>query len=257
MKDLQQHLTTSSMLRGNRSRWSSETPPPAAHVSYKPEIVGQLYGWVKIISPEKRWNAKYNHCYVLTECIGCHAKQWIELNSLTSGKSKGCQNCSQPKVLPLWLEKRLTAAKQRCTNPKDSNYKNYGARGIEFRFRSVMEAGLYILENIGIPDRDLELDRINTNGNYEPGNLRFISHKENQANKRSTVLSHWDSKYWPYSYNVVIRKLRQGLTRQQIISDAQNAVAEKRKCWRLIQARLEFMTYEMPDHITVTPYRES
>ena len=120
-----------------------------------------------------------------------------------------------------------------------------------------MEAGLYILENIGIPDRDLELDRIDTNGNYEPGNLRFISHKGNQANKRSTVLSHWDSKYWPYSYNVVIRKLRQGLTRQQIIADARKAVKKKRKCWRLIQARLEFMTYEMPDHITVTPYREN
>ena len=257
MTDSQQPQTTSSMLRGKRSQWTLESPPPAAHISYKPEIVGQLYGWVKIISPEKRWNAKYNHCYVLTECIGCHAKQWIELSSLTAGKSKGCQNCSQKRTIPLWLDRRLTAAKQRCTNPKDANYKNYGARGIEFKFASVMDAGLYILENMGIPARELELDRIDTNGNYEPGNLRFVTRKENMANRRLTKLSHWEQKYWPYSYNVVIRKLREGESRDQIIEDAWEAVAEKRKCWRLIRARLEFMTYEMPDHITVTPYRES
>ncbi|PNS42475.1 hypothetical protein BFS05_06670, partial [Gardnerella vaginalis] len=50
-----------------------------------------------------------------------------DLNSLKSGKSKGCQACSQPKQIPIWLEKRLSAAKQRCINPRDPNYKNYGA----------------------------------------------------------------------------------------------------------------------------------
>lgn len=34
-----------------------------------------------------------------------------------------------------------------------------------------------------------------------------------------------------------------------------DAVAEKRKCWRLISARLDFMTYEMPEDIIVLPYR--
>ena len=40
---------------------------------------------------------------------------------------------------------RLTAAKQRCTNPHDPQYPNYGGRGIEFRFGSVLEAGLWML----------------------------------------------------------------------------------------------------------------
>ena len=55
MKDLQQPQIISYGSKGNRSRYSLESPPPAAHISYKPEMVGKQYGWVKIISAEKRW----------------------------------------------------------------------------------------------------------------------------------------------------------------------------------------------------------
>ena len=54
MKDSRQQQTISSGLRGNRGRYSLDSPPPAAHISYKPEMVGKQYGWVKIISSEKR-----------------------------------------------------------------------------------------------------------------------------------------------------------------------------------------------------------
>ena len=47
------------------------------------------------------------------------------------------------------------------------------------------------------------------------------------------------------------------MTRDEIIQDAEKAEIEKRKHWRLIGARLDFMTYEMPEDITVLPYRES
>ena len=63
--------------------------------------------------------------------------------------------------------------------------------------------------------------------------------------------------YWPYAYSTTIRKLSSGMTREEIIQDAENAVAEKRKCWRFIAARLDFMTYKMPEDIIVLPYRES
>ena len=106
--------TTWSGCRGNWSRYSLESPPPAAHISYKPEMVGTQYGWVEIISPEKRWSQAWNHCYVLTRCVGCGSVQWQCIENLTSGKSKGCQRCSKPRQIPRWLDRRLTAAKQRC-----------------------------------------------------------------------------------------------------------------------------------------------
>ena len=79
--------------------------------------------------------------------------------------------------------------------------------------------------------------------------------KVNRGNRRKTVLSEFQQEYWPYCYTTVIRKLSGGETREQIITDAREAVAKKRKNWYVIDARLDFMTYEMPDHITVLPYR--
>jgi len=46
-------------------------------------------------------------------------------------------------------------------------------------------------------------------------------------------------------------------SRGEILQDAETAVFEKRKNWKIISARLEFMTYEMPDDIIVLPYREN
>lgn len=186
MEDLKQPKTTSYGPRstGHRGRFDSETPPPAAHISFKPEQVGSRFGWVEIISPEKRWSERWNHCSVLTRCSGCGSIQWQELGNLRTGKSKGCQSCSQRRSMPKWLERRFTAARQRCTNPNDRNFKNYGARGIEFRFESVKAAGLYMIETCGLPSREMELDRIDVNGHYEPGNLRWATHQQNCQNQR-------------------------------------------------------------------------
>ena len=255
MKGLQQPQTISFGSTGKRSQYNLESPPPAEHISYKPEMVDEQYGWVKILSPEKRWNKKMNHCYVLTICTGCNSIQWQNLNNLKSGKSRGCQRCSQPRKIPKWLDKRLSAAKRRCENPRSPGYANYGGRGIKFGFQSVLDAGLYLIETYGLPSRSMEIDRIDANGDYAPGNLRFVGHRVNCVNQRRSVLSDFSPEYWPYSYTVVIRKLSQGLTRSEIIHDAERAVFEKRKNWRLISARLDFMTYEMPETITVLPYR--
>ena len=109
----------------------------------------------------------------------------------------------------------------------------------------------------GIPDREMEIDRIDDNGDYAPGNLRFVKHTENNLNKRSTVLTLFDQAYWPYAYSTVIRKLSSGMTREEVIQDAEDAVANRRKCWKLISARLDFMIYEMPEDIIVLPYQEN
>lgn len=255
MKDLQQQQIISSGSRGKVSRYTLDMPPPAAHISYKQEMVGTQYGWVKIISAEKRWDALRKNCFVLTQCQGCGAVLWKRLSDLQSGHSKGCRQCSTPRQIPKWLERRLMKVKQRCENPNHVAYKDYGGRGIAFKFPSVIEAGKWIIENLGLPDRRLEIDRINNNGNYAPGNIRFVTRSENCGNRRNTVLSRFEQEYWPFSQKLVTEKLSAGKTREQIIVDAENAVKMHRGNWRLISARLDFMTYEMPDSITVLPYR--
>ena len=186
MGDWRRQRTTSYGPRstGRVSRYASETPPPADHVSFNPGQVGARYGWLCIISPERRYTKGWSECFVLTECTGCGRKSWTRLANMMQGKTKGCQSCSQRRAVPRWLDRRFTAAKQRCENPDDQQYKNYGARGIRFEFPSVTDACLYMIETNGLPDRKLEIDRIDNDGNYAPGNLRWATRSEQMLNQR-------------------------------------------------------------------------
>ena len=258
MTDLEQQKTIESMLKDVLNRYHLELPKSMVHRSLNSDIVNQAYGNVKIISPIKLWSLKWNHCMVLCQCQKCKTVKWINYSALRRQKTKGCQHCSKPRQIPRWLERRLSAAKSRCENPEDPAFPLYGGRGIRFCFGSVLEAGLYLLSLYnGKLNRNLQLDRIDTNGNYEAGNLRMVTREENIANRRITVLSEFRQVYWPYARSVVIRKLSKGMTREEIIEDAIKAVENKTKCWKLIEARLEFMTYSMPDRITVLPYRSA
>jgi hypothetical protein len=91
-------------------------------------------------------------------------------------------------------------------------------------------------------NRELEIDRIDNNLGYQEGNMRFCTRRENQANRRNSRIPYFKQEEWPYFSSVVRRKIRQGLTREQILADARKAVAEKRKNWRGIAAWFQSTT---------------
>ena len=70
----------------------------------------------------------------------------------------------------------------RCYLTTQHNYPNYGGRGISVcdRWRSF----LHFLEDMGERPEGKTLDRINPDGNYEPGNCRWATTKEQAQNKR-------------------------------------------------------------------------
>lgn len=75
------------------------------------------------------------------------------------------------------------AMKARCENPRHKGYRLYGERGITIcnRWRDSFAA---FLEDMGERPEGRTLDRINPNGNYEPGNCRWATPKEQAANTR-------------------------------------------------------------------------
>lgn len=78
--------------------------------------------------------------------------------------------------------------KKRCLNKNDARYKDYGGRGIK-----ICKEWLLSFDNFadwaksnGYKD-DLTIERIDVNGDYEPGNCKWITLKQQARNKRDTI----------------------------------------------------------------------
>ena len=81
-----------------------------------------------------------------------------------------------------------TAMIQRCTNPNNKDWKDYGGKGITVceRWRFSFQA---FLDDLGPqPTPKHEIDRILSTGNYEPGNVKWSTRKEQNRNKKSNRL---------------------------------------------------------------------
>lgn len=75
---------------------------------------------------------------------------------------------------------RIYNAKQRCTNPKDPHYANYGGRGIQFQLTMSEAEELWFRDKAYLLKKP-SLDRKANAGNYTFDNCRFIEHAENTA----------------------------------------------------------------------------
>ena len=165
------------------------------------DLTGQRFGYLTVI--RRAENAK-NHCTRFLCRCDC-GKEIITLaSSLKKGLTKSC-GCLRKKLSAETRTKhglRYTrlyriwqGVKSRCSNSRNADYKFYGGRGIsiypewESNFSAFYE---YVsqLEHCG--EDGYTLDRIDVDGNYEPGNLRFA---DNRTQKRNTHRNVWVDYY--------------------------------------------------------------
>jgi hypothetical protein len=81
-----------------------------------------------------------------------------------------------------------TGMNRRCSRPNNKSYKDYGARGIRVHPPWQDSFALFrewVLANIGDrPSASYSLDRVDNDGHYEPGNLRWATRSEQRRNRR-------------------------------------------------------------------------
>lgn len=134
---------------------------------------------------------KYKYKCLCTACG--KSMKWVRVYDLTGGKTRMCQRCankqanhshgmSDSEEYRTWVHMN-----QRCHNPSNKDYENYGGRGIEVcsAWRSSFEA-FYM--SIGPrPATEYTIERLDYNKGYEPGNVKWATRQEQVLNKRDNV----------------------------------------------------------------------
>lgn len=121
--------------------------------------------------------------------------------------------------------------KQRCLNPNDPRYADYGGRGIKICTQWI-NSFIKFKEDMGARPLGTSLDRWpNTNGDYAPGNCRWATPKEQQRNMRTNrylefngerkLLSDW-AKELGVTYELLRSRVRRGWSIERAMTEREH-----------------------------------
>ena len=161
----------------------------------EPIAIGDRFGFLTVTGFIK--DKKRPRWLAVAKC--CDVQEYIfQINNLRSGNSTRCFTCADAAasgrmqrypVVDRGLRSRIDNVIARCTNTENASYRNYGGRGITVYAGWLGEGGRerffrYLLTLPGHDNPVLDLDRIENEKGYEPGNLRFCTRSVNANNRR-------------------------------------------------------------------------
>lgn len=198
------------------------------------DLTGKRFGKLIVIGPYKnrRWQCKCD----------CGNITWVFASNLTRNNTTSC-GCIHREAFSVKGRQKLAelrakgvtwkkhgkvgsqaynawrAMKDRCLCPTNSRYKDYGGRGITIYPPWIKDFRSYDAYLGEPPSPYHSVDRIDNNGNYEPGNIRWANPYEQTHNRRGKpkfiveglTLSELSAKY-----HVPRTKLRQYLVVQHL-----------------------------------------
>ena len=213
------------------------------NMSVKIDLSGHRYGKLVVIKlavdvpgKKKKWLCKCD----------CGNEVVVAGSNLRSGHSTQCKKCqfetqksnikhgySHTKLYYVWY-----GMLNRCENKKHKSYYDYGAKGIEVceEWHKPEEFIKWALEN-GYKE-GLEIDRIDTKGNYCPENCRWIPRLANANNKSNNklikhngeekTLAEW-ARYYNVNYKNLSRNLKKGYSLEEAVEREKTGDRSHRK----------------------------
>ena len=162
-------------------------------------IVGMTFGRLIVLSvsennknkvicqcscPNKTIKEIFKYCLISghTKSCGCLVKEAVSKTAKTHGMSNTKEYRTFKSILT------------RCFNPNCKEYKHYGAKGITICERWKNSFENFLADMGKCPPDKTSLDRIDNNGNYEPGNCRWSTAEEQNRNKSNSIKIPYDGK---------------------------------------------------------------
>jgi hypothetical protein len=145
-------------------------------------MVGRVFGRLTVLSKgDMRNGSRYWVC----QC-SCGTTKMIQGSNLYVIKSCGCYRREFRRTHGMYRSpeyKAWDAMIQRCSNPRTRTYRHYGGRGI-----TVSPSWLSFdtfFRDMGTRPAGHTLERLENDGNYEPGNCAWVDWPRQNSNKRT------------------------------------------------------------------------
>jgi len=240
-------------------------------------IIGQLFGafkQLKVLRRSDRIDSQGYKRYYWYKCLICGIEKEVDKRNITLNILKSCGNseyCSAAfKIISNAATihghtknkfyNKVRKVIQRCYDDTELNYINYGGRGIIVYQPWLDDVELfYDYLETQMPEtieqfeartsKNATLDRIDVDGNYEPGNLRWATDEEQQQNKTNNVIDSHLAKFiwWEYEVNNLgVMEIFRLLQNQFNFTGSRHAVGKviNRKTWTNINIDKEIAEYK-------------